>query len=169
MTSSNRQHERVRTRYGPWAVVTGASSGIGREMAWRLAEAGVNLVLVARRQELLAQIAADLSTQHRIESKVIAADLVLETGWYRRLRCWFTRCRAWFCHIGLVSRFFARRRTGHAARQLSCADGTELALWTAFRQAWAWWHDPHEFDCGVSGDAKCGSLRRHQGVCADTG
>ncbi len=45
--------ERLRTRYGPWAVVTGASSGIGREMALQLADAGLSVVLVARSQDAL--------------------------------------------------------------------------------------------------------------------
>jgi len=36
-------------QFGPWAVVTGASSGIGREFAHQIADAGINVVLVARR------------------------------------------------------------------------------------------------------------------------
>jgi len=52
-----REQVRLRERYGPWAVVTGASDGIGREFAARLAEAGVNLVLAARRNDLLDEVA----------------------------------------------------------------------------------------------------------------
>ena len=58
-------------RYGPWAVVTGASFGIGREIAIQLASAGLSLVLVARREDLLAQLAATLPT----ETLVIPLDL----------------------------------------------------------------------------------------------
>jgi short-subunit dehydrogenase len=62
-------------RYGPWAVVTGASEGIGREIARDLARRGVNIVLVARRAELLAQIAAEIEQSSRVETRVIVADL----------------------------------------------------------------------------------------------
>lgn len=79
-TNRDRRQERFRTRYGPWAVVTGASSGIGREMALRLAEAGLNLVLVARSRGTLEHMAADLASRHGIEARVIGTDLALETG-----------------------------------------------------------------------------------------
>ena len=62
-------------RYGPWAVVTGASEGIGREFAIDLARRGLNLVLVARREALLHALAADLNQRHGIECRVIAADM----------------------------------------------------------------------------------------------
>jgi uncharacterized protein len=62
-------------RYGGWAVVTGASEGIGREFARLLAARGLNLILVARREPLLRSLAAELTSAHGIECLVLAADL----------------------------------------------------------------------------------------------
>jgi short-subunit dehydrogenase len=62
-------------RYGPWAVVTGASDGIGREIVRDLAQRGLNVVLVARRGELLDQIATEVRQLYSIETRVIVADL----------------------------------------------------------------------------------------------
>ncbi|MCU0704398.1 MAG: SDR family oxidoreductase [Fimbriiglobus sp.] len=70
-----REQARLRTRYGPWAVVTGASSGIGRETAVLLAEAGLNLVLVARTRALLDQLGQELTARHAVEVRVLSLDL----------------------------------------------------------------------------------------------
>jgi short-subunit dehydrogenase len=62
-------------RFGPWALVTGASSGIGREFARQLAANGLNLVLVARRLPILEEVGHDLATQHGIECRRLPVDL----------------------------------------------------------------------------------------------
>jgi uncharacterized protein len=64
-------------RYGPWALVTGASDGIGKAFAQELAAAKLNLVLVARRKPLLDSLAAELAKAHGIQCRTIAADLSL--------------------------------------------------------------------------------------------
>ncbi|MCG8388676.1 MAG: SDR family NAD(P)-dependent oxidoreductase [Cytophagales bacterium] len=60
--------------YGPWAIVTGASSGIGREIAERLAEAGLNLVLVGRNEKALDEARASLEA-YDAGIQVLYADL----------------------------------------------------------------------------------------------
>jgi short-subunit dehydrogenase len=65
---------------GRWALVTGASSGLGEEVAKRLAQRGANLVLTARSEERLANLAADLERVNGIETHVIPADLSRPDG-----------------------------------------------------------------------------------------
>lgn len=61
--------------FGPWAVVTGASSGIGRAIARHLAASGINVVLVARRRAQLQAVGHDLATDFGVEHRVVQADL----------------------------------------------------------------------------------------------
>ena len=60
---------------GHWALVTGASSGIGEEFAHQLAQAGMHLVLVARREERLQALADALRGEYGVEARVFVADL----------------------------------------------------------------------------------------------
>lgn len=60
-----------------WALVTGASSGIGAEYARHLAGLGMHLVLVARRQLELEELAHELHSKHACRCEVIATDLTL--------------------------------------------------------------------------------------------
>lgn len=76
----NQSEHRLFRRYGQWAVVTGASSGIGREIAIQLAEAGLNLVLVARSLATLQQLADELTAKHGIAVRVVPADLAQATA-----------------------------------------------------------------------------------------
>lgn len=64
-----------RDRYGPWALVAGASDGIGEAFARRIAERGVNVLLLARRAELLERLAGGLRTRHGVEARPLVADL----------------------------------------------------------------------------------------------
>lgn len=66
---------RFADRYGPWAVVSGASEGLGRAFATELARRGINVVLVARKEAALQQTAAELSASHGVETAVVALDM----------------------------------------------------------------------------------------------
>ena len=62
-------------KYGKWAIITGSSSGIGVEFAHQIAAKGLNVVLVARRKQLLDALAKDLVEKYNIECRVVEADL----------------------------------------------------------------------------------------------
>ena len=72
-----------------WALITGASSGLGEEFAWQLAAEPLNVVLVARRQDRLEALAQRIHTTLGVETEVLVEDLSTKAGQYaviRRLR-----------------------------------------------------------------------------------
>ena len=70
----------LRERYGSWALVTGASAGIGVEFARACARDGISLVLAARRADRLASLADELAKQHGVEVRAVACDLATPEG-----------------------------------------------------------------------------------------
>ncbi len=65
---------------GSWALVTGASSGIGEELARQLAPQGAHLVLTARSRDKLSALADELGARHGIQTRVVVADLARPGG-----------------------------------------------------------------------------------------
>jgi short-subunit dehydrogenase len=70
--------EKFRARYGPWALVAGASEGLGAEFATQLAARGLNLVLIARRADALEEISTRLRREYAVEVRPLPLDLARE-------------------------------------------------------------------------------------------
>jgi short-subunit dehydrogenase len=70
-----RKRGSLRERYGEWALVTGASAGIGAEFARALAREGLSCVLTARREDRLQALAGELQQRYQVATRVVAADL----------------------------------------------------------------------------------------------
>ena len=66
---------RFAEKYGPWAVVAGASDGVGAAFASELARRGVNVVLLARRQAVLDEVANDIRARTGAATRTVAVDL----------------------------------------------------------------------------------------------
>lgn len=72
---SIRNPDAFRRYYGPWALIGGASDGTGEQFALQLAEAGLNCVLVARRETVLNALARRLESDYQVQTRVIVQDL----------------------------------------------------------------------------------------------
>lgn len=67
--------EKLVNKYGGWALVTGSSQGIGKGFARRLASEGFNLVMTARRPDILEASAKELSDEFGVETRTLALDM----------------------------------------------------------------------------------------------
>jgi short-subunit dehydrogenase len=65
----------IAIKYGPWAIVVGASDGVGSLFAERLASEGVNVVLIARRQQVLDEVAQRIRERTGAEARTLSVDL----------------------------------------------------------------------------------------------
>ena len=83
-------------KYGPWALVTGASSGLGAEFVSQLAARGMNVVLVARRAERMEALADDVRRAHGVRTRVVPADLTGQNA------CGLVRDQTGDLEIGLL-------------------------------------------------------------------
>ena len=68
---------RLKARYGPWALVTGASEGVGEAFSRLLAEAGLNVVLASRRRAELERRAHEIEVAFGVQTRVLDVDLSL--------------------------------------------------------------------------------------------
>ena len=70
----------MRERYGEWALITGASAGIGAEFARALAREGMSCVLTARRADRLQALAQELQSAFAVQTRIVALDLAAPDG-----------------------------------------------------------------------------------------
>ena len=78
MLLSPKEKKRLYHQYGPTALVTGASSGIGKELAEKLASAGFDLVIVARDEKKLKEVRDTVQVKYNVQVEVIPMDLSVE-------------------------------------------------------------------------------------------
>ncbi|KAM6394499.1 LOW QUALITY PROTEIN: very-long-chain 3-oxoacyl-CoA reductase [Pluvialis apricaria] len=71
---------------GAWAVVTGATDGIGKAYAEELARRGMKVALISRSKEKLDQVASEIKENYKVETKVIVADFGEREDIYSRIK-----------------------------------------------------------------------------------
>lgn len=61
-------------RFGPWAVITGGTDGIGKQYALELARRGINIIIISRNPDKLRAVAKEIEKEHSVKTKVVVAD-----------------------------------------------------------------------------------------------
>jgi short-subunit dehydrogenase len=61
--------------FGSWALIAGASEGLGEAFAREIAKKGINIILIARRKELLEKLSSDIAQEYKVKTKTIQLDL----------------------------------------------------------------------------------------------
>ena len=75
MKRKNRGAAAFRDRYGPWALIVGASEGIGQSFTLSLAKRGLHLVLIARKERPLMRLSEEMKKEHHIDTLPLSEDL----------------------------------------------------------------------------------------------
>lgn len=75
MQLTTKEKNRLKSQYGEWAVITGASSGIGLELAKQLADASFHLILHGRKRNNLQALEKTLKSKYSIEIRLLTSDL----------------------------------------------------------------------------------------------
>lgn len=73
-------------KYGKWAIVTGASDGIGKEFAKQLAKRDLNIVLISRTLSKLQQVADELELTYKVQTRVIDVDFKEGVSVYDKIK-----------------------------------------------------------------------------------
>jgi uncharacterized protein len=68
----------MKDKYGPWALILGASYGVGADFARQVASQGINCVLVARKESKLGTLRTELENNHAIDTRTLVADLAAQ-------------------------------------------------------------------------------------------
>uniref|UniRef100_H2Z157 Uncharacterized protein n=1 Tax=Ciona savignyi TaxID=51511 RepID=H2Z157_CIOSA len=72
-------------KYGKWSVVTGATSGIGRSLAKKLASRGQNIVLISRNTEKLQEVAKEIESSFPVQTKYLSIDFKSDVSIYEEI------------------------------------------------------------------------------------
>jgi len=78
--SKTQQKTTLHQRYGEWALVTGASDGIGRAFALELAKEGISVAIAARRKEKLQAVETEIRNKYKVDVMVVPVDLSHSAG-----------------------------------------------------------------------------------------
>jgi short-subunit dehydrogenase len=72
-------------KYGPWALISGASDGTGRAFAHQVAAAGIHCILIARREGVLNELAEEIRSRHGVECVAASIDLSTPDAFHKMI------------------------------------------------------------------------------------